>query len=280
MPLDLLVTRLELLDEADLQSLIVGGLRLPAGRTDCLSQGELVELCGRELRLAGGFTSANLIRRMRNEELRYKQLLIDVADKLAPGITPLSWTEFRLDDDHSEEEIEIYLLELFEERARKWWDRLPVRKRAEFVDGLNTVLGDVQQSTRAVKPNVTPFLQQQAIENLIQAGLVTGLSKVSAAGLLGVAGVSVIGQLGWVLLVHTVGWMSGLKIAVFGIGGYGAMGGAVTFLGTTAVGAALAIPGLVFLLDGPAYRKTVPTIIMLLAKTRMNNLTVGPEDFS
>jgi hypothetical protein len=87
-----------------------------------------------------------------------------------------------------------------------------------------------------------------------------------------VVGVSLIGQLGWVILVQTLGWMAGLKIAVFGIGGYGALGGAVTWLGSAAVGGAVALPGLVVLVDGPAYRKTVPTTIMLLAKTRLNGL--------
>jgi hypothetical protein len=116
-------------------------------------------------------------------------------------------------------------------------------------------------------------LQQQAVENLIQSGLITGLSKVSAGGLLGIAGVSVIGQIGWLILVQTVGWMAGLKIAIFGIGGYGAFGGAVTFVGATAVGTVVALPGFIFLADGPAYRKTVPGVVMLLAKTKLNQVT-------
>ena len=89
---------------------------------------------------------------------------------------------------------------------------------------------------------------------------------------MGMAGVSVIGQIGWLIIVQTLGWMAGLKIAIFGLGGYGAFGGAVTFVGATAVGTAVALPGFVLLADGPAYRKTVPAVVMLLAKTKLNQL--------
>jgi hypothetical protein len=120
-------------------------------------------------------------------------------------------------------------------------------------------------------------LQQQVIEQLIQSGLIVGLARISAGGLLGAVGISVVGQLGWIILLQAVGWMAGLKIAVFGIGGYGAAGGAVAWLGTAAIGSAVALPGMIALIDGPAYRKTVPTTIMILAKSRINELT-GDHD--
>lgn len=272
---DLLVERLADLSHSDLQSLAAGGLRVRENRVHTLGHDELVALCSSELRSAAGFSTLNLVRRTRRRQFPYKQILIDVADKLAPGSTPLSWTAFRLHDEHAEEEIEQYILELFEERARKWWRKLPARKREQFVDGINSVIAGGQGGIGALKSGPGLLLQQQALEQLIQAGLVTGLSKVSAGGILGLAGLSLLGQMGWLILVQTVGWMAGLKIAVFGIGGYGAMGGAVTFLGATAVGAAVALPGLVVLLDGPAYRRTVPTTIMLLAKTRLNEMTAA-----
>jgi len=93
------------------------------------------------------------------------------------------------------------------------------------VNGINSVIDSEQAVTSLSKQGVNPLLQQQAIEQLIQAGLIIGLAKVSAGGALGVIGVSVIGQLGWVILAQTLGWMAGLKIAVFAIGGYGALGG-------------------------------------------------------
>ena len=39
---------------------------------------------------------------------------------------------------------------------------------------------------------------------LIQTGLVAGLSQVSAGGALGVPGASLVGQLGWVILVTII----------------------------------------------------------------------------
>jgi uncharacterized protein YaaW (UPF0174 family) len=267
---DLLTQRLQSLVVGDLKSLLIGGLRLEETKLEGLQQTDLVMLCSAKLRTAAGSSTLNLTRSL--HQFPYKQLLIDVADKLTQGMTPLSWTKYRLKDGYKEEEIEQAVLDLFEERARRWWRKLSETKRQEFVDGINSALhGDDNVASR-VKQGVAPLLQQQAIEQLIQSGLIAGLSQVSAGGALGVVGVSLIGQLGWVILVQTLGWMAGLKIAVFGIGGYGALGGAVTWLGSAAIGSAVALPGMVLLVDGPAYRKTVPTTIMLLAKTRLNGL--------
>ena len=267
---DLLTQRLQSLVVDDLRSLLIGGLRLDEKKLEGLRHTDLVILCSAKLRSAAGSSTLNLTRG--SHEFHYKQLLIDVADKLTRGGTPLSWTNYRLKDGHKEEEIEQVVLDLFEERARRWWRKLSETKRQEFVDGINSALHSDENVASRVKQGVAPLLQQQAIEQLIQTGLIAGLAQVSAGGALGVVGVSLIGQLGWVILVQTLGWMAGLKIAVFGIGGYGALGGAVTWLGSAAIGSAVALPGMVLLVDGAAYRKTVPTTVMLLAKTRLNGL--------
>ena len=62
---------------------------------------------------------------------------------------------------------------------------------------------------------------------------------------------------------------TGLKIAIFGLGGYGALGGFVGSLGGTIIGGVLGLPSLLVWVDGPAYRKSVPTVIMMLARTRV-----------
>jgi uncharacterized protein YaaW (UPF0174 family) len=270
---DLLMQRLKELCTNDLKTLIVGGLRLPESKVDGVGHADLVTLCSTQLRAAAGSSTVNLTRD--NHAFPYKQLLIDVADKLARGSTPLSWTKYRLQDEYTEEEIEQVVLDLFEEQARRWWQNLSKKKQEEFVDGINSVLLanlDIESTTNSVKSGAAPFLQQQALEQLIQTGLIAGLARASAGGLLGVVGVSVIGQLGWAILVQTLGWMAGLKIAIFGFGGYGALGGAVAWLGGAAIGGVVALPGLVALVDGPAYRKTVPTTIMLLAKSRLDRI--------
>ena len=270
LPQDLLLQRLQSLADNDLRSLLVSGLRLNVTRLEGLDHNGLVMLCSAKLRSAGGSSTLNIARHP--HKFPYKQLLIDVADKLTQGATPLSWTKYRLKDEHREEEIEQVILDLFEEKVRRWWRKIPEKKRVEFVDGINSVMHSDQDVTSLTKRGAGPFLQQQAIEQLIQTGLITGLAQVSSGGALGVIGVSLIGQLGWLILVQTLGVMAGLKIAVFGIGGYGALGGAVTWLGTAAAGTAVAVPGTVLLVDSAAYRKTVPTILMLVAKTRLDGL--------
>lgn len=270
MPNDLLIQRLESLPECDLRSLLVGGLRLKQERLQGHCHRDLVLLCSSELRAAAGSTLMNLTRTGQN--FPYKQLLIDVADKLAIGSTPLSWTKYRIKDGHAPEEIETVVLELFEERTRKWWDRLSDDKRKQFVNDINTVLRGEVSVAAPITEGVVPYLQQQVLEQIIQTGVVTGMSKVAGGGLLGYAGVSLVGQLGWILLLQTVGWMTGLKMALFGIGGYGALGGAVTWIGATTVGGLVAIPGLFAIVDGPAYRKTVPTTVMMLASIRRNEI--------
>ncbi len=267
---DLLLQRLKDLRGNDLKSLIVGGLQLGEAALEGLNHTELAMLCSEELRSAAGSSAVNLTRDA--HEFPYKQLLIDIADKISPGVTPLSWTNYRLKDEHKEEEIEQVVLDLFDEQVRRWWRKLSETKRHEFVSGINSALNGDKGTTDSINKGAIPFLQQQAIENLIQTGLVGGLGKIAAGGSLGIVGVSVVGQIGWVILVQTVGWMAGLKIMVFGLGGYGAFGGAVTALGSAAIGSAVALPGMVVMIDGPAYRKTVPTVVMLLAKTRLNQL--------
>lgn len=267
---DLLMQRLKGLSADDIRSLLISGLRVDTKNLEGLDHTDLVELCSAKLRSAAGSSTVNLTRH--SHKFPYKQLLIDVADKLTQGTTPLSWTNYRLRDEHREEEIEQVILDLFEEKVRRWWRKLPEAKRLEFVDGVNSVLHNCEDVTNLTRKGATPLLQQQAIEQLVQTGLITGLSQVSAGGALGVIGVSLIGQLGWVILVQTLGWMAGLKIAIFGIGGYGVLGGAVTWLGAAAIGTAVALPGTALLIDGAAYRKTVPTTLMLLAKTRLPGL--------
>jgi uncharacterized protein YaaW (UPF0174 family) len=175
---DLLMQRLRELCANDLKTLIVGGLRLPESTVEGKGHAGLVTLCSAELRAAAGSSTVNLTRD--NHAFPYKQLLIDVADKLARGSTALSWTKYRLKDEHTEEEIEQVVLDLFEEQARRWWQNLSEKKQKEFVDGINSVLLgnlDIASTTNSVKPGAVPFLQQQALEQLIQTGLIAGLDR-------------------------------------------------------------------------------------------------------
>lgn len=265
---DVLFLRLRRLKKDDIKALLVGGLKVSEACVNTQKKQDLILLCSKELRSAAGSSTANAFRK--DHDFPYKQILIDVADKLSPGHTILSWTEYKLEDSHSEKDIEETIATLFEERAKLWWSKLSNDKKAEFVEGINTAMGGTDGVSKiAISGEIKSFLTQQVIENIIQSGIMSGLVKVSAGGVLGSLGVSVISQIGWLIVLQTVGWMSGIKFLLFGVAGHGAMGGAVAGLGGLAVGGALSIPTLFAFADGAAYRKTVPTIVMLIAKYRM-----------
>jgi uncharacterized protein YaaW (UPF0174 family) len=263
---DFLFRRLRKLRKDDIRGLLTEGLRLEAADIKHLSKEGLVDRCSRELRAAAGSTVRSVWRG--DHDFPYKQLLIDVADKMTEGATWLSWTPFTLEDSHPVDEIEETILQMFEERARKWWKNLSIEERAKFATDLNSALQGQDVRSVRLTDDLKSFMTQQVIENIIQSGIIVGLSKVSIPGLTGAIGMSVVSQVGWLVLLHTVGWMTGLKIAIFGLAGFGAWGGFVGSLGGTVIGGALGLPSLVVWADGPAYRKTVPTVIMLLARAR------------
>lgn len=269
---DILFTRLSRLKKDDIKELLVGGLKVSTDDVTNKNKQDLILMCSKELRSAAGSSTVNIFRK--DHEFPYKQILIDVADKLAPGHTILSWTQYKIEDSHTAGEIERAIANLFEERTKLWWSKLSDEKKTEFVNGINTAMGRAEKVREVTNEGVIKsFITQQMIENIIQAGIMSGLLKVSAGGVLGTLGLSVIAQLGWLIVLQTVGWMGGIKFALFGIAGHGAMGGAVAGIGGLAVGSALAIPTLFAFADGAAYRKTVPTVVLLIAKNRLAGST-------
>lgn len=263
---DGLFQRLRLLDDDNLNRLLLSGLRVSQKKLKDLDREGRMLLCSKELRLAAGSSVRNLFRN--DHEFPYKQILIDVADRLAEGFTPLSWTKYKLGDSHAEQEIEDTIIGIFEERARKWWEKLPEKKKKEFIGGLQAVLEGEQVAKINLTGGIKTVLTQQLIDSIFQNGVTLGLTQVAAPGLSGLLGISIVAHIGWLILVQTLGFMTGIKIAILGIGGVGAFSGAVTFLGATAVGGVLSIPSTLLVMDGTAYRKTIPTVVMLLAMSR------------
>lgn len=68
---------------------------------------DLVNAISAELRSAAGNSIANVARGP--HDFSYKQILVDVADKLAPGL--FSWTKFKVSGPETEEQIEDYIYE-------------------------------------------------------------------------------------------------------------------------------------------------------------------------
>jgi hypothetical protein len=273
-PSDSLTTRLNILHHDDLKTILVSGLKVDENTVSGKNKDYLIRIFSKELRAAGSSTTAGLLRD--EHAFPYKQILIDVVDKLTPGHTPLSWTKYKLEDSHTEEEIEEKIATLFEDKTRLWWAGLTDEQKSKFANDLQGALKQ-QNIASFTNAGMKPFLAQQAIESVIQAGVMKGIGSMAASGIVGGLGISIVGQIGWILL-QTVGWMGGLKIAMFGIAGYGATGGAVTAIGSAAIGAALSVPALFALADGAAYRKAVPTVIMLIVTLRAPVVRVEVAD--
>jgi hypothetical protein len=121
---DVLWQRLESARPAELRRL---GETLRLADVGEKSPEALVEEISQELRAAAGHSLLNLFRHP--HAFPYKQLLIDVADKLAPGWTFLSWTRYTLHDRHSEQEIEEEIWCDFERRLQAKAERLTAEAR-------------------------------------------------------------------------------------------------------------------------------------------------------
>lgn len=91
------------------------------------SRNMLVEGLSAGIRKAAGHSIRNLFRGP--HDFSYKQLLIDVADKMAPGYTPLSWTPFKLSDKHCELDIEECIWELYQKAVGKQVDGMSEQDR-------------------------------------------------------------------------------------------------------------------------------------------------------
>lgn len=72
---------------------------------------------------------------MRGEHaLPWKQILIDVADKLRPGI---GWTPYKLNDAHSEAELERVVLDMYDDRLGEDWPQLTPEQQRQALHGRN-----------------------------------------------------------------------------------------------------------------------------------------------
>jgi hypothetical protein len=105
-PNDPIVTRLQLLSHQELISFaeicnIEGAEELP--------ESELFRTCNISLRYYAASSVVAVFRK--NEDLKYKRILIDVADKIAEGYTLLAWTQYTMDDDSIDEDIEDHICE-------------------------------------------------------------------------------------------------------------------------------------------------------------------------
>jgi hypothetical protein len=219
--------RLESARPAELHKLAgMVGLPDPEGKADS----QLVEELSKAIRSAAGHSFRNLFRQ--DHDFPYKQMLIDVADKLAPGLTPLSWTKYRLWDDHRETEIEETVWRFYEARVQEITAKIPEQDKADL------------------RKKMEEDLRKGGYGDAVIAGLGAGL--MGGAASIGVPPSLVYSALastpsGFRYLWHFL--RLGRHPAV-------ALGVLVFLLGAT--------PLLLYYLGNTAYRKTVPAVVQLI----------------
>ncbi|GAP38560.1 hypothetical protein [Piscinibacter sakaiensis] len=193
-----------------------------------------------------------------SHELPWKRILIDVADKLKPG---LGWTPITLDDATTEQALERMVLEFFEQRVRTAWAALPPEEQTRLASQLDAEMSasDALATGRATEAGIT-HVTATSLAAAIGSGLVTGAGVLALAtgtttlavgGLLG----GTLYQIGLWLVVRMFGVVTGAQLVASG--GAAAVGGAL--LSAPAAAAFVAHAAM-----STAYRKTIPATLMLL----------------
>ncbi len=224
MPLnDKLFNRLRMAKRPDLLALL-SDLRLDSQECKNLKKKELIDLISRQLRSAAGNSIVNIGRD--DHELSYKQILVDVADKLTPGW--LSQSPFKIEDMATCEDIENYIFVQIEIIWKKHIDSLSSSDRAKLQV-------DFENALR---------------ESGVPSQIATGATATLMTGVLGgalvapVVATAVFGGL-WTMLF-------GLTTAQIVAGGL--LGGGP--IGLVFAGVAVA--------TGPSYKKTIPCVVRLI----------------
>ena len=200
----------------------------------------LVEELSVGIRVAAGHSVRNFFRGP--HDFPYKQILIDVADKLAPGLAPWSRTEHSLHDERPEEDVEATVWRFFEQKMNQRIEKLPAEAREKL-------RADTAEELRRL--GYSEALVSQVGASVVGA---TAGSMIAPALAYHIA-LSTTSGLGWLNL-----WWVGHApmAAVFGAGSW--------------IFSALYAPALVWWLGNTAYRKTVPAVLELIKIHKLREL--------
>ena len=255
---DRLFALLRELDDQELRTIWVDALKCAPDRDDfAIGSRELKILnISKEWRAVHGHTLLNL--RRGNHELPWRRILVDVADKLKPG---WGWSDFRTNDERSDEEIEAAILRYFDERAQEAWAKMSEEERAKLASSLEQELAHAQANVDAsVRGAGISGITTSSLGVGIGAGLLSGAGALSLAqGATSFALSGLIGgtlyQLSFWIVVRVFGAWSGVQLM--------ASGGLATV-----AGALLSVPALVAFaanaVMSTSYRKTIPATLALL----------------
>ncbi len=224
MPLnDKLFDRLRMAKRPDLMALLED-LKLDLKEYKKLDDSELINIISRELRSAAGNSIVNIGRD--DHDLSYKQILVDVADKLSPG--KFGHSPFKVVDLATCENIEDYIYGRIGEIWKKYLDSLESSDRAKL---------QIQFENE---------LRKRGLPSQIATGTASTLMTGALGGALvaPVVATAVFGSL-WTMLFG----MSLAQIIGGGILGGGPIG--LVFAGVTVA-------------TGPSYKKTIPCVYRLI----------------
>jgi len=245
------------LEDKELRSIWVDALRCRPEEENFLngSREWRMACISQAWRSAHGHTLRNLTRSP--HDLPWKAVLVDVADKLKPG---LGWTHFKLDDGHTEEEIEAYILRMNDERIRTAWSKMSADDKERLARSVDAELKASADLSAAYKWSAAPAVTAASLGNGISAGLLTGagalaLMQGSGAALVGGLLGGTLYQVGLWVVIRVLGYWSGAQLVASG--GAAAVGGAVLSAPAAIAFAANAVMS-------TSYSKTIPATLMVL----------------
>lgn len=197
---DELLNRLGVAKRADLEALL-GDLKLDHRKYRDSSDGQLVDTISAELRSAAGNSVMNVMLRRKRHDFPYTQILVDVADKLAPSI--LGRSGFKATGSQTVEEIEAYIDCRIEERVienlKRMCDPDKVKLQAKLAADLRS-RGVPEHSIRSTLAAIasstfTGIALGPAIAALLYGSVWSALFGFSLAQLL-VSGLTIGGPIG------------------------------------------------------------------------------------
>jgi hypothetical protein len=223
LPDDVLIRRLRMASRSDLHD-ILRVLKLDPKDVQHTPDAAVVWLISSRLRSAAGNSIANL--RRGPHDFPYKQIVIDVADKLHPS--KIQWTPYKLDDAHTVEEIEDFVYDRIRERISTWLADMSSDRREELAWRIEM--------------------------DMRKKGYPEGAIQATLAGLLGgtLSGALLAGVVTPVLFGTIWTTLFGFSLAQLLIGG-AAVGGPVALTA-----------GVAALVTSTSYSKTIPAIYRLV----------------
>lgn len=189
-----------------------------------------IEKIALEYKSVAGNSFANVFR---ETELSYKEILVDVANKLKPTGTEKFYSE----DNHSEIYIEDKIIEYFAKQIAEDLNKLNESQRKKKVAELSEKMRSNKMPVEAIQK----FESTLSVSGTITVGTIVALSTGPITGALFYSGV-----------------FAGIWAGIFG------MNSALLALTGTGVGIAVALPIFVLYLSSPSYRKTIPATLQLI----------------